>query len=360
MARALYATREEVKTALDFKQGAAANQLIDQKLADSCDQVDKLLNRRFYPYLGTRSWDWPTAQTPRPWRLWLDDNEMCSPPSSMSSGGVAIDVTTVIPYPNWALQRQEPITHLELNVNTTSAFSAAQTWQNSITATSIFGYSDVQIPAGAIPAGGITSSATTVNLGVSGCRGVGSILLVDSERMLVTERRSVDSGTTLQGNLTANNANNLIPVADPTQYSLYETLTIDGEQMWVEDTVGANLLVKRAWNGTPLAAHSTGASIYAQRLLTVTRGALGTIPAAHSANTVVTEHDAPGMIRQLVVSDTIVNLIQTRAGYPAARGRSSGGGGQTGSALAVAPSDLAQAWQDAIDAFGRNSRIRTT
>jgi hypothetical protein len=359
MARPLYATREEVKTALDFKQGAAANQLIDQKLADSCDQVDKLLHRRFYPMLDTRSWDWPTPQTPRPWRLWLDDNEMCSAPTSMSSGGVAIDVSTVIPYPNWALARQEPITHLELNVNTTSAFSAAQTWQNAITATSWFGYSDVQIPAGAIPSGGITSSATQVNLGVPGYRGVGSILLVDGERMLVTERRSVDTGTTLQANMAANNAANLLQVADPTQYALYEWLTIDGERMFVYDTLGANLLVKRAMDGTPLAAHSAGASIYAQRLLTVTRGALGTIPAAHSAAAPITEHDAPGMIRQLVVADTIVNLIQTRAGYPAVRGRSSAGGGQTPQ-LATAPSDLSQAWQDAIDAFGRNGRSRSS
>lgn len=357
MARAWYTTREEVKTALDFKQGAAANTLIDQKIASACDLIDGKLHRSFYPYLGTRSFDWPNIQTAWPWRLWLDEDEMCAAPTAMVSGGVAIPLANIIPYPNAAPQRQLPYTRLELNVASNSQFSATSTWQNTTLVTSTYGHSDVQIPAGQLPAPmGATDS--TVTVGVSGPRGVGSILLIDAERLLVTERRSASTGTTLQANMAANNAVNLLQVTDTTQYGLYETLTIDGEQMYVYDTVGTNLLVKRAWNGSPLAAHTAGATIYAQRLLTVTRGALGTAAATHLINAPITEHDAPGLIRQLSNAVAIVSLIQTRAGYPAVKGRSSGAGGQT-AALTTLPSDLDSLWSDAMDAFGRKARIRS-
>lgn len=358
MARAWYTTREEVKTALDFKQGAAANRLIDQQIARNCDAIDGELHRTFYPRADTLSFDWPNIQTARPWRLWLDDNDLAAAPTAVSSGGQSIDVSTVIPYPSWAPGRQQPFTHLELNVTSTSAWNASATWQNSIQVTAFsWGYGDVQIPAGQL-AVSIGSSDTTLQLAAPGCRGVGSILTIEQERVLVTGRRSIDTGTTLQAGVAQSNAANLVPVADVTVYDLDEVITIDGERMYVFDTLGSSLLVKRGWEGTPLAAHTTGAAIYAPRLLTVERGALGTTAAAHTNGATVTEHDAPGLIRQLATGLSVASLIQTRAGYPATAVRRPPLG-QGGNSPAVAPSDLDDLWARAYTSFGRKARLRS-
>lgn len=358
MARPWYTTREEVKQALDFKQGAAANRFIDQQIARACDVIDGELHRVFYPRQATLSFDWPNIQTPRPWRLWLDQNDFTGAITSVSSGGLAIDPATIIPYPSWAPGLQQPFTHLELDVSTTSAWNASQTWQNSIQV-SVFswGYGDDRIPAGTLAAG-IGSSDTQIQLAVPGARGVGSILTVETERMLVTERQSVSTGTTLQANLASNPAANLVQVANTNAYAMDEVLTIDGERMFIFDMLGSNLLVKRAWEGTPLAAHTAGASIYAPRLLTVTRGALGTTAAAHSNGTAVTEHDAAGLIRQLSTALSVSSLIQTRAGYPAASGRRAPQGQGT-NAPGVMPSDLDDLWARAYTAFGRKARVRS-
>jgi hypothetical protein len=358
MARPWYTTREEVKIALDFKQGAAANSFIDQQIARSCDAIDGELHRDFYPRTATLSFDWPTIQTARPWRLWLDQNDFTGAITSISSGGTTIDPTTVIPYPSWAPGLGQPYTHLELNVTSTSAWNASATWQNSIQVTcNAWGYSNAQIPAGALVAG-IGTTDTQLTLAAPSCRGVGSILTIDSERMLVTERQSTTTGQTLGANLASNVASNLVQVANTALFGLYEVITIDSERMFVYDTLGSNLLVKRGWEGTPLAAHTAGATIYAPRLLTVTRGALGTTAAAHTANTTVTEHDAPGLIRQLATALSVSSLIQTRAGYPAATGRKAPQG-QGGNQPAVMPSDLDDLWARAYTSFGRKARVRS-
>ena len=85
--------------------------------------------------------------------------------------------------------------------------------------------------------------------------------------------------------------------------------------MLVEDISGNNLTVKRAWDGSPIAAHTAGAVIYAPRTLTVTRGALGTTAATHSSGATVQRWDPPGQASQLCVAEALTDLLQGRSGY---------------------------------------------
>jgi hypothetical protein len=94
-----------------------------------------------------------------------------------------------------------------------------------------------------------------------------------------------------------------------------ETILIDGERMRVDDIAGNTLVVTRAWDGSTIAAHSVGATIYAPRTLTVERGALGTTAATHSSSAAVYRWDAPGPVRQLCVAEAITSLLQGRSGY---------------------------------------------
>jgi hypothetical protein len=94
-----------------------------------------------------------------------------------------------------------------------------------------------------------------------------------------------------------------------------ETLLVDSERMLVVDVAGTTLTVKRAWDGTVLAAHTSGADLYAPRTVTVTRGALGSTAATHTISTALTRHVVPGPVRELSVAETVNLLLQRQSGY---------------------------------------------
>ncbi len=348
-----YCTREDVKVALDMADSARSNLDIDRQIDAGARAIDGTMHRVFWPQIDTRSWDWPNAQIAFPWRLWFDQNEMISV-TTLSSGGVVIPPTMYKLYPDWG----PPFKHLELDVSSTATFNSTSTWQKSITATGLFGYRADELAAGTL-AGTLNSSDATFNPGIPGYRGVGSILRIGSERMIVTGRSYVSTAVTLVGNLAAQVASNVIGVADSSLFAVGETLLIDGEKMSITDISGATgLVVKRAWDGSPLAAHTGGATILASRQITVTRGALGTIAASHSASAPIFEHDPPSLIRQLNVAQAVVNLVMTRAGYPAATGRRARAGMES-TRPDLQPSDLSELWALAETAYRRKARKRT-
>jgi hypothetical protein len=105
-----------------------------------------------------------------------------------------------------------------------------------------------------------------------------------------------------------------IAVTTGTSYTVGEILLLDSERMLIVDIAGNNLTVKRAWDGTVLAAH-TGSTIYAPRRLTVTRGAVGTTAATHSNGAAITRHVVPGLIKELCVAEALNTLLQETGGY---------------------------------------------
>ena len=354
-----YAVREDVKDALDVLETKRANREIDRQIAAASRQIDRKMHRIFYPEIATRSFDWPDPQAHWPWRLFFEEGgsrhvELAGPLTSLVSGGVTIPLGNVKYYP----PDNPPYDWLELDVSSTSVFNATDTWQQTTVAVGPWGFGMDELAAGTL-AGNLNATDTSVNLGVPGYRGVGSLLRIDSERFIVTDRSMTTSGQVLgAGGLDVKNSTVLVPVSDSSQYAAGEVILIDGERMRVEDTAGAtNLLVHRAWDGSPIAAHTAGATIYANRLLTVERGALGTTAATHNANAAIAEHEPPEDIRQLCVAQAVANLVQTRAGYPAAQARraSLGAGG---SPPPTPPSSLNDLWDAAEDNYRRKGRSR--
>lgn len=348
-----YCVREDVKQALDVLETARANGDIDRQIGAGARAIDGRLHRVFYPTVASRSFDWPDSQIARPWRQWLDNNELIAI-TAVSSGGVALG--NVIPYPNTG----PPYNRVELNVSTNSAWSATATWQNSITITGLYGFRADEVPAGTLP-GNLNATDTAVNLGVPGYRGVGSIVRIDTERLIITGRGSTTTGQTLGGDLAASNAAVLVAVADITQFAVGETILVDAERMLVQDAAGTKLIVKRAYDGSVLAVHTAGATIYANRLCTVARGALGTTAATHNTNAPIVEHDPPALIRQLNVAVAIVGLTQTRAGFPMPVRAGLGGSATTPTAgrPVTRPSDMTELWDQAYTMYGRKTRART-
>jgi len=309
-----YATREEIKAELDVKETARSNARIDRALADATDAVHGLCHRVFYPVQATRYFDWPGPQHARPWRLWLDASEILSV-TTLTSGGITIAASDYFLEPN---VYGPPYNRIEIDLDSNAAFGSGNTHQRDIGITGLWaGCALTETPAGAT-AEALDTSETGIDIdaATSAAVGVGSLLRIDTERVIVTARSNLDTGQTLGGTgLTIQNSAVTVAVQSGAAFAAGETILIDGERMRVDDIAGNTLVVTRAWDGSPIAAHSVGATIYAPRSLTVTRGALGTTAAAHDSGATVHRWDPPGPIRQYVIAEALNDLLQGRAGY---------------------------------------------
>lgn len=285
--RVCYCSREQVKRALDIAEVARNHAQVDRAIEAGADSIDGgtdriggLMRRRFYPEVRTLSFDWPRPYV-RPWRIWLDQYELISV-TTLTAGGTTIASGDIRLYPTGG----PPFSRLEVSLGSSATLQAGDTHQQAISLTALYGYSDNQAVAGAL-AEALDATETAVNVTDSQAIGVGTLIKVDDERMLVTDKAMLDTGQTLGGALTAQANNVTVAVTDGTAYSIDEILLIDSERMLIVDIAGNSLTVKRAWDGTVLAAHSAGAAIFAPRTLTVTRGAVGTTAATHADTTAI-------------------------------------------------------------------------
>ncbi|MFB4424806.1 hypothetical protein C5F59_027470 [Streptomyces sp. QL37] len=344
-----YATREDVKGALDFKQSARADRQIDRALHTASRGVDALCRRRFHPELAARSWDWPNAQRARPWRLWLDENELISV-TEVTTGGDVVPPEAVFLEPN---AYGPPYNQVQLDMSSaTAGWIGGNTHQRSITITGLYGYRDDETTAG-VTVGTLDSAAATVTVdaATSAEVGVGDLLRLDTERVIVTGRRQAATGQTLAADIDAQAKTVLVPVLDGTEFAVEETILIDGERLLIVDIAGDSLIVRRAWDGSTLAAHTTGTAVYAPRTLAITRGDLGTTAAAHTDGTSVHLFAPPALVHQLALAEAINILLQEQAGWF----RTATGGSTSREATLEALTALRT---QVYDALGRKARLR--
>lgn len=351
---AVYATREMLKRALDIGESARTNNNIDRALQSSARVVDGKCHRTFYPHTATKYFDWPNLQGAASWRLWLDETELISA-TTVSSGG------TAIPTANYNLEPNRigpPYNRLEINIGTSSAFGGGSTPQRDVTITGLWGHTNDESNLG-ITSEALDATETGIDVpgAVSAEVGVGSILRIDSERVIVSNRTSLDTTQNLGGSgLTNNKSDVTVAVGDGTQFAVDELITIDAERMLVVDITGNNLTVIRAYDGTVLAAHTATTDIYAPRSLTVVRGALGTTAATHSSGATVYRWDPPSGIQLLNLAEAIHTLMQEQTGWFRTMSASSNFGGTARRAATI------EALIDQRDVqyaqYGRKARTR--
>ena len=321
----VYTTREDIKRALDIAPTARQDRNIDRCIESAARRIDGICHRIFYPRIETKYFDWPNAQQAVPWRLWLDDTELISV-TSMTSGGVTIPSSDYILEPN---RVGPPYNRVEINISTSSAFSSGSTHQRSISITGLWGYNNDEDLAGTITeALDASETALDVDAATASEIGVGALLRIDSERLLVTNRTQLDTGQTLGGSgLTNNKAEVLIPVGSGAAFMIDEIIKIGAESMLVTDITGNNLTVVRAYDGSVLASHTAGTAIYAPRTLTVRRGVFGTTAAAHLNGSSVYSWRPPPGIRQFNTEEAIHELMQEQTGWFRTMSASSNFGG---------------------------------
>lgn len=348
-----YATREDVMRALDVKLTARSARQVDRALESASRGVEAMCHRRFYPVVATRYFDWPDSQYGTSWRVWLDATELASL-TTLASGGVTIPSTDYLLEPN---RYGPPFSRIEIDLASSAAFGGGSTHQRDIQATGVWAGAPVtESTSGAIAeALDASETAVDVNGAASAGLGVGSVLRVDSERMIVTDRQMLDTGQNVGGSgLTAQQNSVTLTVSDGTAFAIDEILLVESERMLIVDIAGNALTVQRAWDGTVLAAHAAGVDIYAPRTLTVTRGALGTTAATHSNGASVVRWDPPGLVRDLTIAETVNRITNEQAGY--ARTRRTGESRSNDQALTAR--DLPSLRDQVYTAHGRKARTR--
>lgn len=345
-----YCTIEDVRDALESKASAYDETRIGRAIEAATRDVDDVAqwhDGHFRPIVETRYFEWPPAQTAQRWRLWLDGNGLISV-TTLSSGGVTIASA------DYFLEPQTygpPYDRIEIDRGGSAAFDYTNaTSQRAVTVTGLWGHSDERESAGALD-GGINDSVTTLTVTDGSKVGVGDHLIVGTERMIVTAKTWTDSGQNLGGDLAASAGVTTVPVSTGSEYAAGELILVDAERMLILDVAGNNLIVKRAADGSVLAAHTTGADVYARRGCTVTRGAQGSTAAAHLDAATVQRHLVPGDVRELAVASAVTTLLSGRAGYAREYGPEG-----TSTRLGVGLPDLRER---VAGNYGRQCRFRT-
>lgn len=308
--RPAYVTRDDVLRASDSAPSVRLLREIDRAVCSGADAVDAFTRRVFYPISGTRYFRYPERGNRSPaWRLWLDGSEIISL-TSITAGGTAISTANVYLEPANA---GPPYHSLELNISSSAAFAAGATPQRSIAVTGVFGFRADTQSVGTL-SGSINASVTTLTVSSSAAVGPGDLLIAGTESMLVTDSAMVTTGQTLQASLTADTSAVSVSVTTGSAYSVGEVLLLDSERMEVTDVSGNTLTVTRAAQGTVLATHS-GSTIYAPRSLTVTRGYAGTTAASHTNGDTLYRNLPPALISELNLAYALTSASETGGAY---------------------------------------------
>lgn len=316
MGRAWYTTRERVMRAADVKASAYLSTEIDAAIESASQAVDTLCRRGdatrpgFAPWTGAIVYDWPAGtNNDDAYHFWFNQNSLAEI-TTVVSGGTTI-TSDVIGWPDTG----PPFNAVEVNVGSSSLLTfTSGSGQQSLHVTGVWGVLGEDRTNSAWTLSGAISSTTADTATLYAPIGVGSLVTVDDERMIVTERAWADSGQNNTGTLAASVTAQTIAVTTGSAFLAGEELILDAERVLVRDVVGNNLIVQRAVGGSTLAAH-TSADIYWARSCTVERGVLGTTSATHLNGAAVSIYQPPALVEQLTVAYALDQRQQEVSAY---------------------------------------------
>lgn len=321
-----YATREQVARSLEVRETSRSGTLIDGTIDAASRSAEGFLHRRFYPELRTVLLDWPNYSLAPSWEINLWDNEFISLTQVLSAG---VDITA-----NCILRRADnlaepPYDILQTDLSGNQSFASGTTFQRAISVRGLTGFNDTAtILAGGSIGASTDDSQTLVTINPASGNytiGIGSLIFVGTERMVIIDRRMATTSQTITTSVLDNQSAKVIVSAGASNFAVGEVILIGAERMRIDDIAGNNILVTRAWDGSVLSTHAGGDTIYALRQCLVQRGVLGSTAAAHSSADPVYVHAYPALLNELVIAETVVML----EGKSSAYGATAGTGGRT-------------------------------
>ncbi len=287
---------------------------LDRALGSGARTIEGETHRTFRPVLATKRFDWPNPGSRTTWRLWLDNNEVISV-SGLTVAG------SLIPASDYFLRNldgddEPPYDHIEIDLAGPAAFRSGDTHQQAIALAALYGHRNDEEQVGDLTSNLDADVDDTATITWNTPRiGVGDVLRVGSERMVVRAKTWVDTGQNTGGALTAQKNSVSLPVTTGTEFAADQILLLDSERVRVLDVAGNTLTLQRAVDGSVLAAHNTGIDIFSLTGVELDRAQLGTTLAAHVSGADVYRHVVPDLIRDYNIALAISQYLQESAGY---------------------------------------------
>ena len=297
MTEPFYATVEQLQAAADIKSTSNETVRLRRLLDSASRKVEQRCHRHFYPLTAAYTFE-PDGFIDtefREWTFWLEKDLLSV--TSITSDGTAVTDYTLQP------ARHGP-PYNRILIDSGSVFVITGDW----------GYSNDTTPAGAL-AEALDASETGVDVTDSSLAGIGDLLICESEKMVVTHKTLLDTTANLAADLTAVVSDNEVTVNTGSLVKAGEVITLDAERMKVLSISGNDLQVVRAFDGSPIAAHTGTLDVYAPRTLTVERGAAGSTAATHSDTTVLTRNVAPAVVVEATLAEALVAYAQETSAY---------------------------------------------
>ena len=312
-----YTTRGAVKRAAQIG-GDSLDATIDEHIDAASREIDTITGRRFIPLTAARSYDFPQRDGSA-WKLYLDEDLLSV--SSLTKEGTDLTAIASTDYFLAPAVLGPPYSRIEIDLGSSAFYSVKDTHQRQIVVTGSWGYSNATAPASSLAAALTDTTGTAVRLKDGSKADVGDTLLVESEQMFVSGRGDEDlavntHGTT--GAMTASMTDKTVTIdgAPTNAVAVGETLRIGSERMYVEAINSTTSFeVTRAYDGSTLAAHSTGDDVFIFRAYTVTRGENGTTAATHVISTAASKYQPPADIRGLCLALAVGYYNAARGGW---------------------------------------------
>lgn len=317
-----YTSREVVKVALELTS-STDDFAVDLAIAQASEKIDGQLRRVFYPTYDTRYFDYPNDQLAESGELWLEGDELVDV-TTFNSGG------QVIPPANYLLYPNVPYNRVVMNRAVNASFTSGATYQKSIAITGTFGYTNSEVLATTLVAS-IDASQTLVTVANSASVGVGQLIRVGVERMLIIGKRLIDSGQDLLVSMENTPSQNAVSVTDASTFNVGETIQIGAEPMVITSIAGNVLYVKRS--STEMESHLVNSTIYVPRQLELIRASTGTTAASASTSAEVYLLTPPHTIQQLCLAEAVTTYLQSATGYARSLGSGSSDGKPAGAGL---------------------------
>ena len=311
-----YTSRERVKRAATIN-GTSNNEQIDRIIEASSREIDRSTRRNFIPKTATKTYRYPRIVPLPSWVIWL--NEDLQSVTTLQTKAQD-DTPTTIASSDYFLEPNNfgpPYNRIEIDQSSSAAWESGNTPQRSISISGIWGYSN-ETKNGGIIASGLDSSSTATSFICSDSSkiGVGDTLLIDSERIFISDKSSAALGSILlNGALTATKSQVTVTVDGSHGIVAGEIIQVESERMYIESVSTNDLTVIRAYDGSVLAAHNDDSAVHIFRTLTIERAANGTAAATHSDSTIILIYKVPQDIESLCIAESLATYFQEEAGF---------------------------------------------
>lgn len=307
-----YVYVEDIESSLDVKPSAFMTREILRACRSASRMVDGFCHRILYPHFDTLTFDYPGPRASSN-ALWLDENELISA-SAVTSDSVTIPADT-----GYLLRPVDGPPYNRIELLRTSSYAFAGGPQNAVSIAGLYGYRDDEEQESALTDAISSASVATITVDRP-VGGIGALLRVDSERLLLAGKSWVASAATAPA-LAGDRSVVSVAVASGAVFTAGEIILIDAERMEVVEIAGNTLVVRRAVGGSILAAHTLGTAIYWQHSLVVTRGAVGSTAATHADASVVYRWEPPSEARELAQAYAEDIFLQRNSGYARTSGQ---------------------------------------